>query len=199
MPNSVKLASDKMGRPDKACRLCRMFSLCGLSVLDKLRTVLPAFIGRGAGASHEKQASRACRDHRLGPFDGMGTGSVRLQSPLGNRHPPVLSRLLSTANPLPRGPGTIGMLCPGQHGRRSAAHASQHGSDPRCLDSLRTSQRARLRDYLHRRGLGLPRPFVPPRHRLLPTVRSPAVRLQLLLWGMCRFPSQPSLDSGANF
>jgi hypothetical protein len=196
--NSVKLASDKMGRPDKACRLCRMFSLCGLSVLDKLGTVLSAFIGRGAGASHAKQASRACRDHRLGPFDGMGPEALPVQPPVGNRHPPVLSHLLSSADRLPRGSGATGVLCPGQHGRRSATHASQHGSHPRCFDSLRTTQRSRLRHYVHWCWIGLPRPFVPPRHCLLPAVRSPAIRLHLLLWAMCRFPSQPSLDSGAN-
>ena len=198
MPNFVKLASDKMGGPDKACRLCRMFSLCGLSVLDKLGTVLPAFIGRGAGASHEKQASRACRDHRLGPFDGLGPEALPLQSSVGNRHPPVLSHLLSPADPLPHWPGATGVLCPGQHGRRSAAHAAEHGSHVGLPHPVRSSQRPRLRDNLHRRGLGLPRPFVPPRHRLLPAVRSPAIRLHLLLWAMCRFPSQPSLDSGAN-
>jgi len=198
VPNSLKLASDKMGRPDKACRLCRMFSLCGLSVLDKLGTVLPAFIGRGAGASHEKQASRACRDHRLGPFDGIGSSPLPLQPPVGIRHPPVLSHLLSPADRLPHWPGATGVLCPGQHGRRSATHASQHGSHSGCLDSLRTSQRTRLRHFVHRRGLGLPRPFVPPRHRLLSAVWSPAIRLHLLLWAMRRFPSQPSLDSGAN-
>jgi len=188
-----------MGRPDKACRLCRMFSLCGLSVLDKLGTVLPAFLGRGAGASHEEQARRACRDHHLGLFDGMGPEALPLQPPVGNRHPPVLSHLLSSATWLPRGSAATGVLCPGQHGRRSAAHAAEHGPHSRCLDSLRTSQRARLRLCLHRRGLGLPRPFVPSRHRLLPALRSPAIRLHLLLWGMRRFPSQPSLDSGANF
>jgi len=121
-----------------------------------------------------------------------------MQPTVGNRHPPVLSHLLSPATWLPRRPAAIGLLCPGQHGWRSAAHASQHGSHPGCVDSLRTSQRARLRLCLHRRGLGLPRPFVPSRHRLLPALRSPAIRLHLLLWAMCRFLPQPSLDSGAN-